>query len=61
MEQPQNGLKMLDDGKSGRAVAEFSNVGKGTINRIKSNRVAIQLHVDETDEIPENIRIRKQL
>ena len=33
LEQPQNALKMLDDGKSGRAVAEFLNVGKGTINR----------------------------
>ena len=57
IEQRQNALKMLDDGKSERAVAEFFNVGKGTINRIKSNRVAIQLH--ETGEIPENIRKRK--
>ena len=51
IEQRQNALKMLDDGKSERAVAEFF------INRIKSNRVAIQLH--ETGEIPENIRKRK--
>ena len=59
IEQRQNALKMLDDGKTERAVAEFFNVGEGTINRIKSNRVTIQLHVDETGEIPENIRKRK--
>ena len=40
-------LAMLDDGKSECVVAEFFNVGKGTINRIKSSRDAIQLHVDD--------------
>ena len=59
IDQRQNAPKMLDDGKSERAVAEFFNVGKGTINRIKSNRVAIQLHVDKIGEIPENISKRK--
>ncbi|KAI6648773.1 Tigger transposable element-derived protein 6-like [Oopsacas minuta] len=41
---------MLDDGKSERIAAEFFNVGKGTINRIKSNCVAIQLYMDEDIE-----------
>ena len=50
---------MLDDGRSERVVAEFFNVGKGTISRIKSNRVAIQLHVDKTGETHENIKKRK--
>ena len=59
IEKRQNPLRMLDDGKSERIVAEFINVGKETFNRIKSNRLAIQLHVDETGEIPENIRKRK--
>ncbi|KAI6653093.1 Jerky protein homolog-like [Oopsacas minuta] len=59
IEQRHISLRMLDDGKSERIVAEFFNVGKGSINRIKFNRVAIQLHIDETSEIPENIRKRK--
>ena len=45
--------------KSELVVAEFFNVGKGAINWIKSSRDAIQLHMDDTGKITDNIRKRR--
>ena len=61
IEQRQKALEMLDNGKSERLVAEHFNVGKGTINRVKSNRGAIQSHIDDAGVIPENIMKRKHV
>ena len=46
IKQQPKAFNLLDDGRSERELAEFFNVGEGTISLINSNRVAIQLHVD---------------
>ena len=43
-------LQKLDAGSSERSVAEKYGVGKGTINRIKSNRHSILKAADTMDE-----------